>query len=167
MAAPSHVSAASEPDSNAQANNPISFSTYFGGSASEAVTGVAVDVSGDIYVTGWTESADLPIHNAAQSGFGGSIDAFVAKFDPTGSFLIYSTFLGGSGDDRSFGIAVDGSGNAYITGWTYSTNFPTTASAAQTGPSGGRDAFVAGLNATGQLVFLPILAAVAQAGGNC
>src|ERR1700681_3563594 len=69
VAAPSHVSAA--PDSNAQANNPISFSTYFGGSASEAVTGVAVDVSGDIYVTGWTESADLPIHNAAQSGFGG------------------------------------------------------------------------------------------------
>ena len=96
----------------------ISFSTYFGGSGAEAITGVAVDASGNIYVTGWTESANLPIRNAAQASFGGAVDAFVAKFDPTGSTLLYSTFLGGSGDDRAFGIAVDASGNAYITGWT-------------------------------------------------
>jgi len=132
----------------------ISFSTYFGSSGAEAITGVAVDAAGNIYVTGWTESASLPIVNAAQSTFGGSVDAFVAKFDPTGSTLLYSTFLGGSGDDRGFAIAVDASGNAYITGWTYSTNFPVTASAPQPHLSSGRDAFVAKLSPSGnQLLY--------------
>jgi hypothetical protein len=105
-------------------------------------------------VAGWTDSNNLPVYNSVQPAFGGSVDAFVAKFDPTGSTLIYCTYLGGSGDDRAFGLAVDAAGNAYITGWTYSTNFPSTASAAQLHIGGYRDAFVAKLSPAGtQLLY--------------
>jgi len=127
----------------------ISFSTFFGGSNSTAATAVSVDGSGNIYVTGWTASADLPVKNAIQPVFGGSVDAFVAKFDPTGTTLLYSTFLGGSGDDRGFGIAVDGAGSAYITGYTYSTDFPVAGPPTQAKLVGGRDAFVAKLSPAG------------------
>src|SRR2546425_651806 len=86
--------------------------------------------------------------NALRPTPGGGVDAFVARFSPDGKTLIYCTYLGGNGDDRAFGLAVDSAGNAYVTGWTYSTNFPF----AQNSYSGGRDAFIAKLNASGSAV---------------
>src|SRR6202030_3154406 len=77
------------------------------------------------------------------------IDAFVAKLNPAGTALIYSTMLGGNGNDRAEGIAVDSSGNAYVVGWTNSTDFPTTAGALQTTLSGGHDVFVTKVNPSG------------------
>ena len=84
----------------------------------------------------------------------GSVDAFVTKLNASGSAIVYSTYIGGSGDDRGFSIAVDGSGSAYVTGWTGSINFPVV-SAAQPGPGGGgRDAFAAKPNPVGSgLIF--------------
>jgi len=115
------------------------FASYFGGSGNDQISGVHIDASGNTYVTGQTTSAGLPtvprreasyqasfpIHNAYQNTPGGGIDAFVAKIGPTGT-LLYSTLLGGSGDDIGYAVTADSSGNAYVTGSTASTNFPTT-----------------------------------------
>src|SRR5712692_9912408 len=90
----------------------LSYSTYLGGSAEDFGNAIAVDASGNAYVTGGTLSTDFPTKNPSQSASGGRGDAFVAKLDSTGSALVYSTFLGGSGDDFGNGIAVDASGNA-------------------------------------------------------
>ena len=86
-----------------------------------------MDSSGNAYVTGYTDSTDFPTANPLQANVTGigSVDAFVAKLNAAGSALVYSTYLGGSGDDDGNGIAVDSSGNAYVTGNTYSTDFPT------------------------------------------
>ena len=85
-----------------------------------------MDSSGNAYVTGYTDSTNFPTANAFQAAFGGGNgDAFVTKLNAAGSALVYSTYLGGSGDDAGSGIAVDSSGNAYVTGHTTSTNFPT------------------------------------------
>ena len=143
------VLAASAMGSGAAGKPTISFSTFFGGNNFTGATGVALDGAGNFYVTGWTGATNLPVKGAAQSNFGGGVDAFVAKFDPTGSTLLYCTYLGGAGDDRSYGIAVDGAGSAYVTGWTYSTDFPTAGTPAQAALSGGRDAFIAKLSPAG------------------
>jgi len=103
-----------------------------------------VDATGNAYVTGSTRSTDFPTANTLQPSLGGGQDAFVAKLNPTGSALLYSTYLGGSGQDSGQGIAVDTSGNAYVTGYTGSTNFPT-ANPLEPGNGGGEDAFVAKL----------------------
>ncbi|HEV2492825.1 MAG TPA: SBBP repeat-containing protein [Terriglobia bacterium] len=129
----------------------LTYSTYLGGSRSDFGTGIAVDSSGDAYVTGYTFSADFPTENPAQV-FAGSTDAFVTKLNPTGSALIYSTYLGGSADDLAAGIAVDSSGNAYVTGSTDSLDFPTQ-NAVQSANAGGTDAFVTKLNPTGALSY--------------
>jgi hypothetical protein len=106
------------------------FSTYLGGAQCDVANAVATDSSGNIYVTGTTGSTDFPTANAfqpnfAESQFSGPFDAFVSKLTPDGS-LIYSTYLGGkNGADTGFGIAADSSGNAYVTGSTASTTFPT------------------------------------------
>ncbi|HEY2930768.1 MAG TPA: amidohydrolase family protein [Acidobacteriota bacterium] len=94
----------------------LSFSTYLAGSAGATGLGIATDASGNIYVTGDASSADFPVRNPIQSAYGGSGDIFVAKFNPSGSELIYSTFIGGNSFDTPFDIAVDSSGNACITG---------------------------------------------------
>jgi len=123
------------------------YSTYLGGSNNDVGTGIAVDSSGNAYVTGYTSSADFPTKNAFQTTFGGGSaygDAFVAKLDPTQSgpaSLVYSSYLGGSGIDIGQAIAVDGSGNAYVTGYTWSDDFPT-ANAFQPARAAGSDAFV-------------------------
>ncbi|MEM4134499.1 MAG: SBBP repeat-containing protein [Candidatus Micrarchaeia archaeon] len=123
----------------------LSYSTYLGGSSDDDVYGIAVDASGNAYVTGSTLSTDFPTKNAFQGNFGGGDkDAFVTKFSPQGS-LIYSTYLGGSSDDDVYGIAVDASGNAYVTGSTDSTDFPTQ-NAFQVSNRGGYDAFVTKLS---------------------
>ena len=101
----------------------LAYSTYLGGSSDEAGHGIAVDSSGNAYVTGDTYSTDFPIQNPLQGTKAGSTDAFVTKIDPSAA-LAYSTYLGGSSGDSGGGIAVDFSGNAYVGGWTLSTDFP-------------------------------------------
>ena len=126
------------------------YSTYLGGSSEESGKGIAVDAAGNAYVTGYTRSTNFPTTSGAtQSTYAGSYDAFVAKLSADGSSLMYSTYLGGSNQDIAYGIAVDSSGSAYVTGQTYSSNFPTTSGARQTTNAGGYDAFVAKLSADG------------------
>ncbi|TYP74496.1 SBBP repeat-containing protein [Paenibacillus methanolicus] len=127
------------------------YSTYLGGSGTgDQGFGIAVDASGHAYVTGAAQSADFPVTPGAfQTDFGGGIDGFVTKLNPAGTALVYSTYLGGGGSDIGRGIAVDASGNAYMTGETTSADFPVTPGAFQTMIGGGSDAFVAKLNPAG------------------
>jgi hypothetical protein len=119
------------------------YSTYLGGSIADFGVSIAVDASGNAYVAGTTFSPDFPTQNPLQPAFGGGFfDAFVAKLDAAGSALVYSTYLGGSVDDSCSSIVVDPSGNAYVTGTTFSPDFPTQ-NPLQPGLNGGADAFVA------------------------
>jgi Beta-propeller repeat len=135
------------------------YSTFLGGSGFDAGDGIAVDSSGNAYVTGETQSS-TDFHTttgALQATFGGGTsDAFVTKLSPSGtgaSDLVYSTFLGGELADFGASIAVDGSNNAYVTGQTNSTKFPTVIPT-QSALGGGNDAFVSEINPAGsQLVF--------------
>jgi hypothetical protein len=132
------------------AGTAVLYSTYIGGSDNDEGTSIQVDAAGNAYVTGSTDSPNFPTTTGAfQTSPHGGSDAFVAKLNPTGSGLVYSTYLGGSNDDEAYGLATDLSGNAYVTGVTNSSNFPTTTSAYQTIAGGGGDAFVARLNPTG------------------
>ena len=126
----------------------IVFSGYFGGSSQDNITAVKIDNSGNIVVAGWTTSSDLPSSNGARKIRGGGVDAFIASFRPNGGGLNYCTYLGGSGDDRAFGLAIDTNGNPFLTGWTSSVNFPLVVPL-QAKLGGTRDAFVAKLNAAG------------------
>jgi len=119
----------------------VIFSTYFGGELDDTVSALATDGSDNVYVGGNTLSTRFPVLNAYQSKYGGAAsanaqpvitvgDGYVAKFSPTGT-LLYSTYLGGSGDDAVMGLAVDSTGAAYVTGFTSSSNFPVSANAAQ------------------------------------
>jgi len=125
----------------------VIYSTYLGGNNFDVGNGIAVDSSGDAYVTGNTSSANFPISssNVFQPTFGGKTDAFVAKLDPSGSQLLYSSYLGGSDIDYGLGIALDQFGNIYVTGYTQSTDFPTV-NPIQSGNAGSGDAFVAEVN---------------------
>ena len=128
----------------------LSYSTYLGGSGDDYGYGIAVDRSGSAYVVGYTNSANFPLANAARGSFGGgNEDAFVAKLNPAGNGLVYSTYLGGSDDDFGLAIAIGPDGAAYITGSTSSGDFPT-ANALQGSLNGlGGNAFVAKLNPAG------------------
>ncbi len=126
----------------------LSYSTFLGGSDFDDAHGIAVDAAGNAYVTGQTSSLDFPTENPTQPTYGGLGDAFVAKLDPSGTALAYSTYLGGSGVDFGSGIAVDGVGDAYVAGATLSTDFPTV-NPLQPQNRGGFDAFITALNATG------------------
>ncbi|HEV2177808.1 MAG TPA: choice-of-anchor D domain-containing protein [Terriglobia bacterium] len=128
----------------------LSYSTYLGGSSGDQGYGVAVDASGDAYVAGGTTSTDFPTTlGAFQTSYRGNADAFVTKLNPTGSALVYSTYLGGNMDDNGSGIAVDTNGDAYVTGQTGSTDFPTTPGVIQPAYGGNLDAYVTELNPTG------------------
>jgi hypothetical protein len=105
----------------------LGYSTYFGGNKGDTAYAIAVDTNGCAYIAGGTLSTTFT-NGAYQASFqGGTVagDAFVAKFDKTGSNLVYFTYLGGNSEDTALGITVDNSGNAYITGMTCSPNFPT------------------------------------------
>jgi probable HAF family extracellular repeat protein len=132
------------------AGNALVYSTYLGGPGTDFGHAIAVDATGNAYVTGHTSGGFPATSGTVQPLYGGgNADAFVAKLDPTGSALVYSTYLGGGGTDIGEGIAVDGHGDAYVTGLT-DGGFPTTAGAFQTAYGGGdSDAFVAKLNAAG------------------
>ena len=142
------------------------YSTYLGGndkpgdasSFGDEGHDIAVDASGQAYVTGTTISKNFPVKNAFQpagnaDSRGDVFDGFITKFSASGTELIYSTYLGGSGIDSANGLAIDAVGNAYVTGDTFgdqTNNFPTTAGAFQrTAPGGGRDSFVTKLNPAG------------------
>ncbi|HXG11573.1 MAG TPA: SBBP repeat-containing protein [Gemmataceae bacterium] len=131
------------------AGSTLVYATYLGGSANDAAASIAVDAAGQAYLTGSTTSADFPIQNALQPQRAGAVDAFVTQVNADGTAWVYSTYLGGSGSDLGQGIAVNGSGEAYVTGVTGSLNFPTTAGAYQRQRRGLQDAFVARLRAAG------------------
>ena len=134
------------------------YSTYLGGNSNDEGKGIAVDGVGSAYVTGFTYSTNFPTTPGAfQTAFGtksvpNTNDVFVTKLNATGSALVYSTYLGGNSSDEGIGIAVDGTGNAYVTGFTYSTNFPTTPGAFQTSSGGGADTFATKLDTTGSVL---------------
>ena len=150
------------------------YATRLGGSNDDHGLAVAVDSQGSAFVTGDTLSPGFPTVRPFQSGSGGSAsgvagsfpDAFVAKYNPTGSALVYSTFLGGSDFDQGTAIAIDGSGAAYVTGNTNSPNFPT-AGPLQARKDGDTDAFVAKLDPPGStLVYATYYGGSGADGGN-
>jgi hypothetical protein len=124
------------------------YSTYLGGGGRDFGTAIAVDLTGAAYVTGTTQSSDFPTVNAFQPVVGnpGGNDGFVAKLTPDGTALAYSTYLGGSFSEDGAGIAVDATGAAYVTGDTFSADFPTMNPVQPyRGTQGSSDAFVAKL----------------------
>jgi hypothetical protein len=129
------------------------YSTYLGGTNRDLGFDIAVDGMSRAHVTGRTSSTDFPTTTGAFDttfNFGiNGVDAFVTKLNASGSALAYSTFLGGADQDEGLGMAVDGSGRAYVTGFTFSTDYPTTTSAFDRTPNGESDAFVTKLNASG------------------
>jgi hypothetical protein len=133
------------------AGTSLLYSTYLSGSVDEEATGLAVDSSGNVYVSGTTRSTDFPTRNALQSTCATQIkagtcsSAFLTKISPTGDSLLFSTYLGGSGGESGRSLAVDASGSAYVVGVTSSVDFPVTAGAAQTKCGGAcqQNAFVA------------------------
>jgi uncharacterized protein (TIGR03437 family) len=126
----------------------LAYSTYLGGSGDDYATAIAVDSAGAAYVSGWTLSTNFPTANPYQGSLHGNEDAFVTKLNSNGGAvtLAYSTYLGGSGDEEAFAIAVDSAGAAYVAGETGSADFPTL-NAYQANLGGGQDAFVTKLNA--------------------
>src|SRR5258708_601561 len=139
------------------------YSTYLGGTGDERGNGIAVDSSGAAYITGYTTGA-FPTLNAEQNTYGGGTqDAFVAKLSPSGA-LVYSTYLGGTGNDVGYGIGVDSTGAAYITGNT-NGGFPTL-NAEQKTLGGGFDAFVVKLNPSGSLNYSTYLGGSGSDQGN-
>jgi len=154
----------------------IVMSTFLGGSDIDEAWDVATDGDGNIFVVGYTESADFPTTPGAYDttyngawGCSPGYDAFVAKFAPSG-FLIFSTFLGGSSCESAEAVAVDALGNAYVTGTTISPDFPTTEGAYDTkGPDGtweSADSFVAKFDPTGDLVYSTLLGGPDGPGGG-
>jgi len=120
------------------------YSTYLGGSSSEYGKGIAADSGGAAYVTGYTYSTDFPTKNAYQGTSGGYTDAFVTKFSSSGTSLVYSTYLGGTGYEYGYGIAVDSTGAAYVSGYTDSIDFPVKNPYQR--DQGGTDAFITKLS---------------------
>jgi hypothetical protein len=136
----------------------LDLSTYVGGARFDRGEDIAVDGQGNIYITGQTQSTDFPLESPINAQAGGSFDIFVLKFNPSGSQLVYSTYIAGSSLDIAYGIAVDDAGSAYLTGETSSGDFPFT-SVFGTGGSG---AFILRLSPNGS----SILYAVLFGGGN-
>ena len=127
----------------ASGGSNLLYSTFIGGSQPDGGNGIAVDNAGQIYVTGATSSSDFPTNGTTQPFAGGFHDAFVLKLTTGSTNLIYSSYLGGFGDDYGFGVAVDSAGSAVVVGLTGSPNFPITTDAFQTNFAGGQyDVFV-------------------------
>lgn len=139
-------------DSTAGATDPgdLLYGSFLGGGGDDSGYGIALDAAGRAYITGISSSDGFPVTaNALQSGLLGSSDAFVAGFAPGASgdaSLLYSSYLGGSGDEIGYGMALDGAGRVYVAGETTSGNFPTTPAAYDGGLGGSSDSFVAKLD---------------------
>jgi len=133
-----------------QDGSALVYSTYLGGENEDEGNSIAVDLGGCAYVTGYTESASFPTTQGAfQVANAGYYDAFVTKLSQDGSALVYSTYLGGEGNDVGEGIALDSDNHAYVTGCTQSLGFPTTPGAFQVVNAGSLDAFVTKLSQDG------------------
>ncbi|HSQ64282.1 MAG TPA: SBBP repeat-containing protein [Polyangiaceae bacterium] len=130
------------------AGTGLAYSTYLGGSSTDAAHAIGIDGSGNVYIAGSTQSTNFPTASPISSSNTGGVDAFVTKVNAAGSALVYSTYLGGSAFDAANGIAVDGSSSAYVTGYTSSTDFPI-ANAPQGANAGGTDVFVTKVDAAG------------------
>jgi len=135
------------------------FALLGGGTYSNSGSAVAVDSSGNAYLAGTTAASDFPVVNAAYPQLDGSYDGFVFKINAAGTALIYSTYIGGSGDDHLTAIAVDSTGAVWVTGWTSSPDFPTL-NAYQSSFGGDLDAIVFKLSPSGSLAYSTYL------GGN-
>ena len=147
------------------AGSALVYSTYLGGNSQDYGTAIAVDAVGIAYVAGVTFSANFPTISPFQSAKGALEDAFVAKINAAGSAWVYATYLGGNDADEAYGIAADAVGNAYVTGKTFSTNFPLQSAIRSVVVSG--DAFVTKINATGSaLVFSTYFGGSAADTGN-
>ncbi len=156
------------------------YSTYLGGSSNDAITRIAVDSTGNVYVAGQTFSADFPTARGLQPNYGGGGDAFVTKIDAAGSSLVYSTYLGGAQEDRATGLALDPEGNVYVVGVTESRDFPTVNSlqpfTPQTAGFTATNGFVTKINVIGDALvyssyflgagFLPVSAIAVDAFAN-
>ena len=128
----------------------FTYSTYIGGSEEDVGNGIIVDDDKNIYITGYTESSDFPVTaDAYQSVLSGDDDVFILRLNSDGNSLDYSTYLGGSGDEEGSNIVLDSNGNACITGYTESSDFPVTVDAYQSTLGGDDDAFVLKLNSDG------------------
>jgi uncharacterized protein (TIGR03437 family) len=138
------------------AGDKLLFSTYLGGERNDRVDALAIDAQGSIYVTGYASSTTLPVVNAFQPKIGGSNDALVAKFAAPNYRIAYCSYLGGTGEDNPFGIAVDGTGAAYVTGYTWSPNLATPG-VFQTKMLSSGDGFLARIQPGGQLGFYTYL----------
>ncbi|MGA2115143.1 MAG: SBBP repeat-containing protein, partial [Bryobacteraceae bacterium] len=125
------------------------YSTFLGGTGNDVANGIAVDSSGSVYVAGYTDSLNFPVASALYGAPAGQGDAFVAKLTPSGTGLVFATYLGGSQVDVASAIAIDSVDDVFVTGTTLSTDFPVTAGAFQTGNAGSYDAFVTELNSEG------------------
>ncbi|HEX6795142.1 MAG TPA: SBBP repeat-containing protein [Casimicrobiaceae bacterium] len=139
----------------------VSYATYVAGSNYEQATAIAVDGTGNAYITGYTQSTDFPLLNAYDRSLGrkGDVDVFVSKLNAEGTGLVWSTYVGGASVDRAVGIAVDASGSAYVTGLTSGTDFPTTANGWQKGIAGGGGFVVKLAPAGNALIFSTYIAA--------
>jgi hypothetical protein len=134
-------------DTTKSATDSLIYSTYFGGSANDMVRGAAVDIHGNLLLTGYTLSSDFPVTtNAAQYNYGGGGDAFVAVVNATHGFVQYSSFLGGSDGEVGYAVAGDSAGMIYIAGYTLSADFPVTSNAPQPNWGHGIDVFVTSIN---------------------
>lgn len=140
----------------------LAYATFIGGDNNDFGYGLAVDSSGQAYMTGVTWSADFPsTAGAFDTGYDTGREAFVTKLNSSGTALVYSTFISGSVDDEGEDIEVDAAGNAYVSGWTWSPDFPTTTGAVSEVLNGPSDAFVSKLNTEGNaLIYSTLL------GGN-
>ncbi len=150
----------------------LDYSTYLGGSFQNDINGLAIDSAGNAYVAGFTTSTDFPItpgsfQTTCQANCTVDGDAFVTKLNATGDALIYSTYLGGTSSDEAMAVAIDSAGNAYVTGETFSSDFPLTASAFQSTPGGDFDIFVSKLDPTGStLLYSTLLGGFADDNGT-
>jgi hypothetical protein len=145
------------------------YSTYLGGNADERSNSIALDRWGRVYVTGATNSRNFPTTGGAVQGVQGSHDAILVSLDLAksgASALVYGTYLGGDNLDEARSVVVDGSGNAYLAGWTSSANFPTTPDAYQRAPAGQypsiEDAFVVKLDPIRPAMLTGLAAAAAS-----
>ncbi len=128
--------------------NSLVYSTYLGGTNDDVGYAIAVDLAGSAYVMGGTSSSNFPTANPFDGGYNGGGDAFVTKLSPAGNSLVYSTYLGGTGYDQGYDIAVDFAGSSYVSGRTSSSDFPT-ASPFDGSSNGNNDAFVTKLGPAG------------------
>jgi hypothetical protein len=144
------------------------YSTYIGGDSIDQEATIALDASGNVYVTGHTQSANFPTTPGAfDTSYNGGKDAFVVKLNAAGGDIIYSTYLGGTADDVGHSIAVDSSGATYVTGFTWSTDYPTIAGGFEPAHNGNVDVFVTKLDPSGStLIYSSFLGGSGFDGGN-